>query len=271
LENHNSNITPHLNHCPNCGNRLPANALYCGNCGHPVSTFNQDNTPVDQTALIPAQQSPWQCISPAISLWIGLLAINGVLGLCGHISDISSPCFDLGAQIISALLILIFWIRSRQELNPLICRSGFKGIFTLFELIAAILFIYVLMWFYLKVASFIGIEKILYLTDFKKHNWPLWSAFILISILPGIFEELAFRGHIMTRLEKVGNTREALIIQAAMFSVLHMLPTIFISHFIIGLTLGIIRLRSKSLYPGMIIHAAWNAIVILEEIYTMAI
>ncbi len=175
------------------------------------------------------------------------------------------------AQIISALVILIFWIKSRQELNPLVCRSGFKGIFTILEIIAVILFIYIFMWFYLKLASFIGIKNILYLTDFKKHNWPLWSAFILISICPGIFEELAFRGFIMTRLEKVGSTTEALIIQAAMFSILHMLPTIFISHFIIGLTLGVVRVRSKSLYPGMIIHAAWNAIVLLEELYTRGI
>jgi membrane protease YdiL (CAAX protease family) len=189
------------------------NALYCGNCGHRISVFDLDTATGDQKANNINQQSPWQCISPAISLWIGLLAINGILGLCGHIIDISDPRFDLGAQILSAFLILIFWMKSRQELKPLLNRSGFKGILSLFAIITVIVFIYIFMWLYLKLASLIGIENILYLTDFKKHNWPVWSAFILISIFPGIFEELAFRGFIMTRLEKVGSTTEALIIQ----------------------------------------------------------
>jgi membrane protease YdiL (CAAX protease family) len=74
----------------------------------------------------------------------------------------------------------------------------------------------------------------------------------------------------MSRLEKVGSVREALIIQAAMFSVLHMFPAIFISHFIIGIILGAVRLRSGSLYPGMLIHAVWNGIAIAGEAYHLS-
>jgi membrane protease YdiL (CAAX protease family) len=123
------------------------------------------------------------------------------------------------------------------------------------------------MWLYFKLALSIGIEQISYLSDFQKHNWPLWSAFILICLFPGIFEELAFRGYIMTSLEKVGGFKEALIIQAAMFSILHMLPTIFISHFVMGLLLGLIRQKTMSLYPGILFHTVWNAVVLVEELW----
>lgn len=46
-----------------------------------------------------------------------------------------------------------------------------------------------------------------------------------------------------------------------------LLPANFISHFVIGLILGLVRTRSRSLYPGMIIHTLWNAIVISGEIF----
>ena len=217
------------------------------------------------------QKSPWQWISPAISLWVTLLAINGVFGLSGHLLDISSPYFDLGAQVLSAFFILIPCVEASKQLKPFLRDFGYRGLLSYFEIIGALIFISFFMLLYFKLASFIGIEELTYLADYKKHNWPIWSAFILICLLPGIFEEFAFRGYIMSRLQKVGNDREALIIQAAMFSILHMHPAIFISHFVIGLILGAVRLRSGSLYPGMLIHAAWNAIVIIGETYQMGV
>lgn len=216
---------------------------------------------------VPIQKTPWQWISRAIGLWVVLLAINGVLGLLGHVLDLSSPYYDLGAQILSAFFIIVVYVDSGIPLKHLIQSWGNKGFSSFFGVIAGLLFMYIFMWLYFKLALSIGIEQISYLSDFQKHNWPLWSAFILICLFPGIFEELAFRGYIMTSLEKVGGFKEALIIQAAMFSILHMLPTIFISHFVMGLLLGLIRQKTMSLYPGILFHTVWNAVVLVEELW----
>jgi uncharacterized protein len=260
---------PHLNECPNCQATLLGGALYCGQCGCPTShgqkVFTLDGPITYEHKL------PWQWISPAIGLWVILLAINGLLCLSGHVFDISSPYFDLGAQGLSASFILIFCVKSRKQIKPLLQHFGFRGALSYFEIVGALIFLLIFMWFYLKIAAFIGIEDLSYLKDFRNHNWPIWSAFILLCIMPGIFEELAFRGYIMTRIEKVSNTSEALIIQAAMFSILHMLPASFISHFVIGIALGIVRIRSKSLYPGIFVHTGWNAIIILGEVYKIVI
>jgi membrane protease YdiL (CAAX protease family) len=258
-----------LNKCPRCGANLLNDALFCGKCGCSVSEAIQNHSSINHPSNIPEKKSLWQWISPAIWLWIFLLLINGVLGLSGHLFDISSPYYDLGSQALSALFILIPCVKDIKQLKPFLRNFGYRGLLSFLDILGALIFLFIFMQLYFKVASFSGVEKLSYLTNFKVHNWPIWSAFILICILPGIFEELAFRGYIMTSLEKVGNAREALIIQAAMFSVLHMLPSMFISHFIIGLILGIIRLRSQSLYPGMLIHTVWNAIVFLEEAYYM--
>ena len=79
-------------------------------------------------------------------------------------------------------------------------------------------------------------------------------------------EELAFRGVIQSSLERVLNARDAWLIQAALFSVLHLYPLIFPSHFLMGLCFGYMRRRSRSIYPGMLLHACWNALVVLKEL-----
>ena len=85
-------------------------------------------------------------------------------------------------------------------------------------------------------------------------------------VVPAIFEEVIFRGVIWAKLERVGKSGEVLVIQAALFSVLHMLPTIFISHFVLGLALGWLRRKTGSLVPGIFAHAALNATVLVEEL-----
>jgi len=87
----------------------------------------------------------------------------------------------------------------------------------------------------------------------------------LVSAMPAVFEELAFRGVIQTALESVLDRREAWLIQGALFSVLHLTPLSFPSHFLMGLCFGYLRTRSRSLYPGMLLHATWNALVLMAE------
>ena len=87
----------------------------------------------------------------------------------------------------------------------------------------------------------------------------------MISICPGVFEELAFRGVIQGRLEEIMRRKDALILQAALFSVMHLLPSAYVSHFLIGLGLGFLRMRCRSLYPAMIVHALWNAVTVLQD------
>ena len=72
---------------------------------------------------------------------------------------------------------------------------------------------------------------------------------------------------LLTReLEHTVDARDAWLIQAALFSVLHPSPIVFPSHFVMGLVFGYLRLRSRSLYPGMVLHTTWNALVLFAEI-----
>lgn len=106
-------------------------------------------------------------------------------------------------------------------------------------------------------------------TGFRKYGWGVPVMVVLVSVMPALFEELAFRGVIQSNLENIFGPREALIIQAALFSVLHLSPLVFPSHFVMGLFFGWIRIRTRSLYPGMAIHAIWNGLMLFEELHAM--
>jgi membrane protease YdiL (CAAX protease family) len=110
------------------------------------------------------------------------------------------------------------------------------------------------------------VEEWTWVGTYLSQGWPLWAAFLFLSVTPGFFEELAFRGFIQTKLEGVMGSKESLVVQAAMFSVLHLEPNWFATSFVFGLALGWLRRVTGSLVPGMIIHAAWNAMVIGWEL-----
>ena len=102
--------------------------------------------------------------------------------------------------------------------------------------------------------------------SYTEAGWPLWSILLMVSVMPAVFEELAFRGVIQSTLERILNTRDAWLIQAALFSVSHLSPIIFPSHFALGLCFGYLRRRSRSIYPSMLMHALWNAFVLYQEL-----
>lgn len=104
-----------------------------------------------------------------------------------------------------------------------------------------------------------------YLRPYLDAGWPTWTAYAQISLYPAIVEELAFRGFIQTRLERVLSRNDALILQAAMSSILHLSPIILVSHFLMGLAFGLLRITTGRLYAGMLLHAAWNAYCLMTD------
>ena len=77
-----------------------------------------------------------------------------------------------------------------------------------------------------------------------------------------MLEEITFRGLIYQKLKSIMSDKESLFIQASLFSVLHLMPTIFISHLVMGLFLGWLRQQTDGLYMSIIFHIAWNSYVL---------
>lgn len=87
-------------------------------------------------------------------------------------------------------------------------------------------------------------------------------ALVTIAIMPGIFEELAFRGVVLGNLRHMVSFRYAHLLTAFLFAAIHFSPVIFPYHLTIGLYLGWLRYRSGSLLVPMFAHALHNAVII---------
>jgi membrane protease YdiL (CAAX protease family) len=86
-----------------------------------------------------------------------------------------------------------------------------------------------------------------------------------MTLFVGLGEELLFRGILLTRLEKTLSPRLALIMSSLIFTILHFtwrIPLELVFVFIVGLILGYIFQRTKSLFPPIVIHAINNIVLV---------
>jgi len=197
--------------------------------------------------------------------WVfGLLLANSfVFGIAWRSAP--SPWLDVAASAIDAAIVLVaVGLRYRKllflfELRPYGPRDSAAFVAIAFAFVG-------LASAYFWAIERLGVPMASATATFTRAGWPLWTMFLLICVMPAVFEELAFRGVIQSSLERVLNARDAWLIQAALFSVLHLSPLMFPSHFLMGLCFGYMRRRSRSIYPGMLLHACWNALVVLKEL-----
>ena len=177
-----------------------------------------------------------------------------------------APQAELEVFIVSvdALVIGAVAWRHRAKLLPHLRTTGLRGHGALWTLGGGVtLFVVGQAYFALIVA--LGVREMSYWATYDEVGWPWWSAALLIVAFPAIFEEIAFRGLILSGLDRLMKPREALVVQAAAFSVLHLAAAVFVSHFGIGLLFGFLRRKTGSLVPGIVLHALWNSWVLIEE------
>ena len=83
------------------------------------------------------------------------------------------------------------------------------------------------------------------------------NAFVVVVIAP-IVEELTFRGLGFAVLRPFG-AAVAVVGTATAFAAVHGLVDGFVPLLVFGLAIGFLRLKTKSVYPGMLFHGFFNA------------
>lgn len=87
-------------------------------------------------------------------------------------------------------------------------------------------------------------------------------SFVLIAVIPGIFEEIAFRGLIQGRLSALLGQHQGVLVTGVVFALAHGFSVATPIHLGIGLYLGWLRVRSQSLLPGMACHMLYNTLAL---------
>ncbi|MFT6908770.1 MAG: membrane protease YdiL (CAAX protease family) [Oleiphilaceae bacterium] len=236
--------------------------MFCGKCGH--SLYGIEST-VQYSESRDSQkiQTAWKDLKLILVFYILTLAVSLIYGLISYV--ITSPKLEFVYWSAYIIIVLVFLKLTWSETKPVFkfYKSEMKVVF---ELIGITICAYGFLKGYFYLFEYFQWPTLNTVDGYLTVNWPIWSFFVLSAALPAIFEEIAFRGIIQTNLAKVLTNSEALIIQAALFSVIHISPIIFISHFVMGLLVGWIRFRVGHIYYGIILHFLWNSAVIFSEL-----
>lgn len=92
-------------------------------------------------------------------------------------------------------------------------------------------------------------------------------ALLFVAVFPAIFEEILFRGVMMTRFEKMFNKDISLAMVSMIFAIIHQNIHSLLWLFCMGLFLGFLRNKSGSIFPGIFAHFFLNGSLILLNHY----
>jgi sodium transport system permease protein len=85
---------------------------------------------------------------------------------------------------------------------------------------------------------------------------------LVIAILPAACEEFVFRGVLLTSLARWLGSAAAVVLSAAAFGLVHFDPVRPVFAFVLGVALGILRVRSDSLRHTAIVHGTFNTLTL---------
>lgn len=91
-------------------------------------------------------------------------------------------------------------------------------------------------------------------------NIPVWLIVLAFAVTPAICEEIAFRGFLLSGFNHKGRNWLAIVLSAAAFGLIHMIPQQVFNAALLGLVIGLIAVRSNSLLPGIVFHFIYNSL-----------
>jgi sodium transport system permease protein len=89
-----------------------------------------------------------------------------------------------------------------------------------------------------------------------------WLHLLVFGLMPAVFEELAFRGFILSGLRRRLGPGSAILLSSCLFALYHMNVFQLLPAFLLGTVLALLALWSGSILPGMLFHCLYNGMLI---------
>jgi sodium transport system permease protein len=96
---------------------------------------------------------------------------------------------------------------------------------------------------------------------------PSWQLPLVLMLLAPVCEELAFRGFILTGLRQRFHPWTAILLSSLLFAVSHLNVFQFLPTFILGVVLGLVATRSRSVLPGVLFHLLYNGMFVAPVVF----
>lgn len=206
-----------------------------------------------KSAAYPTIAESWGAIGwfLLMSLVVGLLAIP----FFSHATPTRRMATLVGVSELSKVLVLAFLLWKvpavrRVRLRLLASRE--------LPIVYALLPVLVLAQLILRtLVVFLPIPAWMNKTLTELHQWPVLS-FVVVCISAPILEELFFRGLLLSGLLKNYSPRKAIIQSSLLFGIIHLYPMQAISAMVMGLFLGWLYYRTRSLIACIVAHSMNN-------------
>jgi membrane protease YdiL (CAAX protease family) len=211
--------------------------------------------------------------SAKLAGWVALVGSLAALNYASRFTSGKPPPDTLyryetalsGLVFYAVTLSIVLWIArglSREELALRAPRSWARALGFTFVVLIALL------------AAEVALEAILHATreqGLEPKHWDPSKALpyalnaVVVAIVAPIAEELTFRGVGFALLAQFG-TVIAIVATSAAFAADHGLVEGFPALFLFGVAVAIVRVRTDSLYPGMLLHACFNSLALAEAL-----
>jgi membrane protease YdiL (CAAX protease family) len=205
--------------------------------------------------------------------WLALVASLALLNYVSRFTAGKPPADTLyrydtaisGAIFYGLTLVVVLWIArglSNDELGLRRPDSWLRALGLTLAVLVALLVVEV------------ALEAILHGTreqGLEPKHWdsakavPFVLNAIVVAVVAPIVEELTYRGVGFALLLRFG-TLVAVVGTAFAFAADHGLVEGFPALFVFGLAVAFLRLRTDSVYPGMLLHATFNALALAEAL-----
>ncbi|OUM43453.1 CPBP family intramembrane metalloprotease [Arthrobacter agilis] len=207
-----------------------------------------------------------------IAVVAGAIVAVGLSGVVELTVESILPIF-LVTVTAAAILALYIHLFRRNRLTP--ADIGFRRptlrLFHLLWQIPAIIFVCgLLQGLFLIALTSIGVDTTSAgtaddpLADIVNLSAPLVVVCLLVIAVPTpIWEEPLFRGAFLDGLTRRFRPGVAMILSAALFAAVHLVPLTFVYLFTLGIALALLRRFHRNLWAPILLHAANNALVTL--------
>jgi membrane protease YdiL (CAAX protease family) len=242
-----SNQTARPNYCAQCGATWLADWNSCPRCSAQTLPRSQESSG----------------IGAALSLYFTLLGMSIVVMIaiaCGA----RMMETEFAYLVIEAVVVISWCVAGRRQIIPVLTARVRPAWFLAAAIVAGCTFT-IAAAFLTLLHRTLGVQVLQYAAPILRagYGWP--TVVLLIAVAPAVFEELAFRGVILTSLSRIMGPAEAGVVSAFMFMVLHLSVPSFPHLLLMGLALAYLRLKSGSVLPGMLLHFTHNLLCVVAE------
>ena len=107
--------------------------------------------------------------------------------------------------------------------------------------------------------------------QFSFDGVPLWQIFLLFAVLPGVCEEIAFRGPLLYGLRRRFSMPVLAVVVGLIFGFFHFSLSRILTTGVLGIAITAVALLTGSIFPGMVLHLGNNALALLLAHYELPI